>query len=85
MRLMARIAFHLLNLMRGPVLIVLMIGRGFFLLSLAVGVLYLIALPGSKRLEVLYVSFAFAGAFVCYAIARFYDRALVRLNLEAAR
>ena len=85
MRLMARVAFHLLNLMRGPVLILLMIGRGFFLLSFAVGILYLIALPGPKRLDWLYVLFAFGGTFVCYGLARFYDRALFRLNLEAAR
>ncbi len=85
MRLIARMGFHLLNMMRGPVLILLMIARGFFLLSLAAGVVYLIALPGSKRFEVMYLGFSFIGAFICYGMSRVYDRTLLRLNMEATR
>jgi hypothetical protein len=85
MRVMARVFFHLLNWLRGPVLVVLFLGRAFFLLFIAVAVLCLLTVPAQRQVEWELLVLSLIGSFLCYFGRRGYDRALYRLDVGASR
>jgi hypothetical protein len=85
MRVMARVFFHLLNWLRGPVLIVLFFGRAFFFLFIAVALLCLVAVPAQRQVELELLVLSLIGSLVCYFGRVGYDRALYRLDAGASR
>ena len=85
MRVLARVFFHLLNWLRGPVLVVLFLGRAFFFLFVAVALLCLVAVPAQRQVELELLGLSLAGSLCCYFGRRGYDRALYRLDVEASR
>ena len=82
MRIIAGVLFHLLNWLRGPMLIVLMLMQGFFFLSLvAVLIAFVASPPAQHHTALIGLGIAFVGSFASYLARRGYDATLHRLSM----
>jgi hypothetical protein len=85
MQLLAKVIFHLLNWVRGPVLVTLFFARFFFFLFLAIAFGCVLVLPQQRHVSVELLVLSLVGSLATYGIGQGYDRALYRLNVEAHR
>ena len=81
MRFVVSIIFHLMNWLRGPVLIALGLARFFFFLGLLAVVVCFVAVPAQHDTLYKLLSIGVVGSFGSYLLRRGYDRALYKLNL----
>ena len=81
MRTLATVMFHLMNWLRGPILIVLGLARFFFFLGLLAVVVAFVAVPAQHDTIYKLLAIGLVGSFGAYLMRRGYDRALYKLNL----
>ncbi len=75
-------AFHLLNWLRAPILLVLALARFFFFLGLLAVVVCFVAVPAQHDTIYKLLAIGVVGSFGAYLLRRGYDRALYKLNVS---
>jgi hypothetical protein len=81
MRVIASMIYYLFSWLRGPILILLQLAGGFFMLTLILVVCMFFALPRNHDVMLKLICISFVGSFGAFLLRRAYDGMLFKLNL----